>query len=64
MGKIMDFLKGTKDSELAVNTTKYTFYETYPTQHRAEVYALTLKRAGKQTRVVEKGDEWQVWWRD
>ena len=64
MGKIMDFLKGNKDSELSTNTTKYTFYDSYPTEHRAEVYALTLKRAGKQTRVIEKGDEWQLWWRD
>ena len=63
MGKIMDFIKG-KDKELAPNTAKYTLYDEYITEDRANTYEVVLKRAGKQTKVVEVGDKWQLWWRD
>ena len=65
MGKIMDFIKGeSKSSEFANNTTKYTLYDSYPTEYRCNVYAVSLKRAGKQTKVIEKNNEYQLWWRD
>jgi hypothetical protein len=61
----MDFLKGTKEDNFIENTNNYTLYDTYKTEHRARVYAETLKRAGKLTKVKEKNeDEWQLWWRD
>lgn len=60
----MDFLKGTKNSDLAVSPNKFALFDTYSTYHRAEVYATTLKRSGKQTKIVDKGEEFQLWYKD
>ena len=63
MGKIMDFIKGT-NQESPNSTSGYTLYDSYSTAHRARTYLIALKRAGKQTKLIETDKDWQLWYKD
>ena len=41
----------------------YTLFDVYTTHHRAEVYSTSLKHSGMRTKIVESGEEYQVWYK-
>ena len=69
MGKIMDLINGVKSkrslNRISEGKSDYILYDTYSTEHRANVYATSLKHAGMNTKVIESGGggEWQLWYK-